>query len=75
MHFLMLDCFITNVWRILLVLLIVSLGVVAMDWLYRGLLDALCGEFAGAAKPVLAGATLALCVYLLCRYRNDIVYG
>jgi hypothetical protein len=71
----MIDRLVCIVWRALLVLLIVALGLTSMDFIYRGLLDALAGNLAPATQPLLGGALLALLVFLLCKYRGDIVYG
>ena len=71
----MLDRLVFILWRALVVLLIATLGLLSMDWLYRGLLDALAGNLAPAAQPLAGGAVLGVLVFLLCKYRGDIVYG
>jgi hypothetical protein len=59
-------------WRVLLMGLIALGGLLSICWAYQGLLAVLSGRFAsGVSLP--AGVVLGAAVYLLCRFRNDLV--
>jgi hypothetical protein len=59
-------------WRLVLMGLIALGGLLSIYWAYDGLLALLSGHLAGAAS-IPAGVVLGAAVYLLCRFRNDLV--
>jgi hypothetical protein len=64
--------FINLAWRLVLMALIALGGLLSIYWAYQGLLALLSGQFA-AATSIPAGVLLGAAVYLLCRFRNDLV--
>jgi hypothetical protein len=64
--------FVNLAWRLVLMAQIALGGLLSIYWSYQGLLALLSGHLASAGS-IAAGAFLGAAVYLLCRFRNDLV--
>jgi hypothetical protein len=66
------ESFINLAWRLLMMCLIGAAGLLSVCWAYQGVLAILSARWS-AAVTLPAGIVMGAAVYLLCRYRNDLV--
>jgi hypothetical protein len=64
--------FVNLAWRLVLMGLIALGGLLSIYWAYQGLLAVLAGHLESGVS-LAAGILLGTAVYLLCRFRNDLV--